>query len=439
MANSFTDIIFTPSVKAAQSLYGSREANRDFELSENAKNELTEYEIKFIAKRDSFYQATVSESGWPYVQHRGGSIGFLKVIDKRTIGFADFRGNVQYLSVGNLNANDRISLILIDYPNRRRLKIWGRARIVHKKEHPELIAQLTVPTYRARVERGIVIQVEAYDWNCPQHITPRYSKVEIEKMIAPLLEENHRLKSQSAPLANSLPIVQGKGSLEVVISGIRQLTPRIRAFELKHPDDKELPKIDAGAHILVPIRLGDGQISVQHYSICSNPARRDAYEIAVLREENGSGNSVAAHEQFQIGLHLRCSLPQNTFKLHTDSRPAILIAGGIGIAPIKAMAYTLKAQGRYFLIHYAARSTKEAAYLDKLVNEFGDRLTFYPADQNKHMDVNALLTFAPPDAVFYVCGSKRMIDAVTDATKMLLIGSDSIRIERFFAKKKRAG
>ncbi len=432
MANSFADIVFTPSVKAAQSLYGSREANRDFELSENAKNELTEREMKFIAERDSFYQATVSESGWPYVQHRGGPIGFLKVLDKRTIGFADFRGNAQYLSVGNLNANDRISLIFIDYPNRRRLKIWGRARIVHEKEYPELIAQFEEPTYRARVERGIVIHVEAYDWNCSQHITPRYSKAEIEKMIAPLLEENHRLKSQSVPLAPTLPTVQeSKGSLEVVISGIRQLTPRIRAFELKDPNGKELPKVDAGAHILVPIRLGNGRISVQHYSICSDPARRDAYEIAVLREENGSGSSVAAHEQFQIGLHLRCSLSPNTFQLHTDSRPAILIAGGIGITPIKAMAHTLKAQGRYFLIHYAARNTQEAAYLDKLVREFGDQLTFYPADQNKRMDVNALLSFAPPDAVFYVCGSKRMIDAVTDAAKMLCIGSDSIRIERF--------
>lgn len=427
MANSFTDIMFTPSVKAAQSLYGSREINQDFELSADANNELTEREMAFIAERDSFYQATVSESGWPYVQHRGGAVGFLKVMNPRTIGFADFRGNIQYLSVGNLNADNRISLILIDYPNQRRLKIWGRARIVHEKEHPELIAQLKVPTYRARVERGIIIQVEAYDWNCPKHITPRYSKAEIEKMIAPLLEENHRLKSQSAPLVN----VQGKGSLEVVISGVRQLTPRIRAFELKHPDGKELPKVEAGAHIVVPVRLGVGKISEQHYSICSNPARREAYEIAVLRDDKGSGVSVAVHEQFQIGLHLRCSLPQNTFRLHTDSRPAILIAGGIGIAPIKAMAYTLKAQGRYFLIHYAARSTEEAAYLDKLVREFGDKLTFYPADQNKHIDVNALLSFAPPDAVFYVCGSKRMIDAVTDEAKMLRIGSDSIRIERF--------
>ena len=158
---------------------------------------MTAREAEFIAERDSFYQATVSEIGWPYVQHRGGPAGFLKVLDERTIGFADFRGNVQSLSVGNLNTNDRISLILMDYPNRRRLKIWGRVRIVRENENPELIMQSEVLSYRARVECGIVIHVEAYDWNCPQHITPRYSEAEVEKLNAPLLEENRRLKSQS--------------------------------------------------------------------------------------------------------------------------------------------------------------------------------------------------------------------------------------------------
>lgn len=196
MASAFAEITFTPSVKAAQSFYGSRQANSGFELSENAGNELSESEASFIADRDSFYQATVSESGWPYVQHRGGPKGFLKVLDARTIGFADFRGNRQYLSVGNLNANNRIALILMDYSNRRRLKIWGRARIVHESEDPELIAQLEVPAYRARLERGIVIHVEAYDWNCPLHITPRYTKTKVHSLIAPLLEEIQQLKAQ---------------------------------------------------------------------------------------------------------------------------------------------------------------------------------------------------------------------------------------------------
>ena len=196
MATAFAEIAFTPSVKAAQSLYGSREKNARFELAEDARNQLTEFEADFIAERDSFYQATVSESGWPYVQHRGGPKGFVKVLDDRTIGFADFRGNVQYLSVGNLGANNRISLILVDYPNRQRLKVWGRVHIIHENEDPEIIAKLEVPTYRARVERGIVIRIEALDWNCPQHITRRYSKAEVDKLIAPLVDEIKTLKAR---------------------------------------------------------------------------------------------------------------------------------------------------------------------------------------------------------------------------------------------------
>ncbi len=196
MTSTFADIAFTPSVKAAQTTYGSREANSRFERMNAVETGMTEQVTRFIAARDSFYQATVSESGWPYVQHRGGPVGFLKVLDEYRIGFADFRGNRQYLSVGNLTADNRISLILMDYANRQRLKLWGRAHIIHEHENPELIAQLEMPSYRARLERGIIIQIEAYDWNCPQHITPRYTQAEVEALIAPLLEENRRLKAR---------------------------------------------------------------------------------------------------------------------------------------------------------------------------------------------------------------------------------------------------
>jgi len=202
MANAFADITFTSSVKAAQIQYGSREANSRFELSDDPGLRMTEQEAEFIRERDSFYQATVSETGWPYVQHRGGPKGFLKALDEHTLGFADFRGNRQYLSVGNLNANDRISMIFMDYPNRRRLKIWGRVRIVHEDEDSELIAQLEVPSYSARIERGIVIDVKACEWNCPKHITPRYSKAEIDHLLSPLLLEIQSLKAQ---LSSSRP------------------------------------------------------------------------------------------------------------------------------------------------------------------------------------------------------------------------------------------
>ena len=194
MPKAFATISFTDSVKAAQSLYGSRERNQAFELADDLRDELSEFETEFIEARDSFYQATISENGWPYVQHRGGPAGFLRVLDKQTIGYADFSGNKQYLSVGNLNANPRISLILMDYANRRRLKLWGTVRIVHKSEYREIIARLEVPSYRARVERGIIIHIEAIEWNCPQHITRRYNQSELDRIVKPLIEEINLLR-----------------------------------------------------------------------------------------------------------------------------------------------------------------------------------------------------------------------------------------------------
>lgn len=196
MPNAFATISFTESVKAAQTRYGSRENNQRFELSDDPRNQLGAMERDFIEKRDSFYMATISENGWPYVQHRGGPVGFIKVLDERTIGFADYKGNRQYISVGNLNANARVSLILMDYPNRRRLKLWGATRIVHTEDAPEIIMRLENPNYKARVERGIVIQIEAIEWNCPQHITPRYSEAEVDYVLQPLLEENKQLREQ---------------------------------------------------------------------------------------------------------------------------------------------------------------------------------------------------------------------------------------------------
>lgn len=196
MARAFSEIAFTDSVKAMQTRYGSRQAYSKFDLAEERKDYLGEYEIAFLVERDSFYMASVGENGWPYIQHRGGPKGFLKVLDEKTIGFADFRGNKQYISIGNLSVDNRVSLFIMDYPNRQRLKIWARARIVHEDEDPTLVTKLAVPGYQAKLERGIIMTIEAIDWNCPQHITPRYSKAEVDKLIAPLLEEIQALKSQ---------------------------------------------------------------------------------------------------------------------------------------------------------------------------------------------------------------------------------------------------
>ncbi len=183
MARKFAEIAFTPSVQAAQSRYGSRASAERLEGPDGGGDRLGDLEVDFIEARDGFYQATVSETGWPYVQFRGGPAGFLKVLDEGTIAYADFRGNVQYISAGNLAASDRVALILMDYANRRRLKIWARARLVHRDEDPELLARLEDRGYRAKVERAVVLSVEAVDWNCPQHITPRYTDAEFAQLL----------------------------------------------------------------------------------------------------------------------------------------------------------------------------------------------------------------------------------------------------------------
>ena len=202
MARAFADITFTPSVKAAQTFYNSREQNRNFELAADPRNTLTEMAETFIAERDSFYQATVAENGWPYMQHRGGAKGFLKVLDNRTLGYADFSGNRQYLSVGNLQADARICLFLMDYANKHRLKIWGRADIIHESDSPEFFAQLKDEDYGAKIERGVIIHVEALEWNCSKHITPRFTREEVQQSVADLIEENRLLKSRLAMYEN---------------------------------------------------------------------------------------------------------------------------------------------------------------------------------------------------------------------------------------------
>lgn len=194
MGHKFAELAFTPNVKAEQALRGSRRAYEGFEQGEDHHEGLSPQEAAFIGLRDSFYMATVSETGWPYIQHRGGPAGFLKVLDERTIGFADFRGNRQYISVGNLRSDDRVSIFLMDYANRARLKILGRARIVDASDE-ETLHRLALPDYRAQVEHGMLIGVEAFDWNCPQHITQRFTLAQIEAATEPLRKRIKELES----------------------------------------------------------------------------------------------------------------------------------------------------------------------------------------------------------------------------------------------------
>jgi predicted pyridoxine 5'-phosphate oxidase superfamily flavin-nucleotide-binding protein len=200
MARRFTELAFTESVRAAQERYGSRAAVHGLERASDARDRLGEAEAAFIAARDGFYMASVGENGWPYVQFRGGPAGFLRVLDERTLGYADFRGNRQYISAGNLQVDGRAALILMDYAAPRRLKIWARARIVDAVEDPALAERLAVPGYPGRVERAMLLAVEAFDWNCPQHITPRFTEAEVLQAVAPLRHRVDELEAEVARL-----------------------------------------------------------------------------------------------------------------------------------------------------------------------------------------------------------------------------------------------
>ena len=203
MSYGFLDIAVTPSVRAAQAKMGSDHLWQDFK-GHRAFDKFTPDEAAFIAQRDSFYMATVSETGWPYVQHRGGPPGFLKVLDEKTLAFADYRGNRQYISVGNLTADNRAALILMDYAGRARLKIYAHVEAVPLDADPALAERVADPGYKAKPERVLLLHLEAFDWNCPQHITPRFTEREIANGIRPLRERLSALEAENAELRAAL-------------------------------------------------------------------------------------------------------------------------------------------------------------------------------------------------------------------------------------------
>jgi len=205
MASAFAEIAFTDGVRDIQRQQGSANSYAKFLAPDAVGGDtLSQRETEFILARDGFYQASVSETGWPYVQFRGGPAGFLRVLNETTIAYADFRGNRQYVSAGNLTHDDRVSLILMDYPSRARLKVWGRAKMIDIADDPMLVASLQVEGYRGTPERAVVITIEAYDWNCPQHIPQRLTVEEFEPVIAPLREEAERLAQENRELRAQL-------------------------------------------------------------------------------------------------------------------------------------------------------------------------------------------------------------------------------------------
>jgi predicted pyridoxine 5'-phosphate oxidase superfamily flavin-nucleotide-binding protein len=196
MAFKFHELAFTDSVRHAQEeYYGQFRPVRHVP----GPDALTHDEISFIQARDSFYMATVSETGWPYLQHRGGEVGFLRVLSPTQLAFADYKGNRQLVSVGNLAVTDRVMLFLMDYPQRTRLKIMGHARLEDARKHPELVAQLAESEVRDQVERLFFIDVVSFDWNCNQHITPRYTLEDIKGIVSPLQQRIAELEAQLKP------------------------------------------------------------------------------------------------------------------------------------------------------------------------------------------------------------------------------------------------
>ena len=193
MATKYLDLMLTDSVGRAQQQYYGRAMTI---AGAPERDPLGQDEAEFIATRDSFYLGSINESGWPYIQHRGGPQGFLRVVNERTLAFADYKGNRQLLTTGNVSVNDRVALFLMDYPNRARLKILGHARVEDARAHPELVAQLVDPKMLPSVERLVFIDVVSFDWNCPKYITPRYALEEVEELVRPLKARIAELESE---------------------------------------------------------------------------------------------------------------------------------------------------------------------------------------------------------------------------------------------------
>jgi predicted pyridoxine 5'-phosphate oxidase superfamily flavin-nucleotide-binding protein len=193
MAEKFLELMVTPAVAHTQEHYfgGAMDVR-----GERPRDALTNDEAQFIQSRDSFYLSTVTETGWPYVQHRGGKPGFLRLVDPATLAFADYKGNRQMLSTGNVAVNNRVCLFLMDYPQRARLKILGHARIEDARQRPDLVAKFSMPDAQRIVERVFLIDVVSFDWNCPKYITPRYTAVEIEAAVAPLRQRIVELETE---------------------------------------------------------------------------------------------------------------------------------------------------------------------------------------------------------------------------------------------------
>lgn len=201
MTDHYLEIATGDAVKALQERWGSRSAYSRLESGPLTNNQLGPEEIAFIEAQDSFFLSSLNDTGWPYIQHRGGPPGFLKVLENNQVGFPDFKGNRQYLSFGNILKNPRVSLFLIDYPARARLKIFGHAKLVEGESLPDPLRKIENEPGASPIERGIIIQVEAFHWNCPKYIVPRFTEEQVRTAVAPLVKRIHDLEAELARLS----------------------------------------------------------------------------------------------------------------------------------------------------------------------------------------------------------------------------------------------
>lgn len=224
---------------------------------------------------------------------------------------------------------------------------------------------------------------------------------------------------------------QFTATLSLRVTQITPLTPHIYRYQLRANSGAELPLINAGAQLAIPVTLSDGTQSLQRYAICSTPNQREFYEIAVRHEPNNHRGSQAIVNTFAEGALLECDMPSYHFHLHADASPAILIASGIGIAAIIPLAHTLQLRGRRFQLHYAGRSKIKMAFLDELQKSFTQKITLYAADENEHVDIIKVLAEAPANSVFYACGSQQLLAEITTSARLLGINSDQIQTAYF--------
>ena len=410
MPHPYIKRLFTDTVKKVQEEYGVREMGQQLEDSPIAHDVFTDREREFIEMRDSFYMATVNTDGWPYVQHRGGPKGFLRIIDEKTIAFPDFRGNDQYISVGNLRSSNKISLILMDYPNRRRLKILGYCRIVTEREDLMQVAKFEPEGYGYSAHRAMIITLDSFDWNCPQHIIPRYTQEDIGAMLPE--------QPDPAQASFSLPTTQeieklDDGFVPVEVTGICGQTENISEFILRPLDGTPVVP-NAGAHIRIAVRGHNEQVKVNAYSLINGPEQSTAFHIAVLKETDGECGSYFMHYTPRIGDRLYIQPPKNDFPLAENVAHSILIAGGIGITPIMSMARALHAADDSFEMHYTARTRTHMAFKEQVAELAGNDGYFYCSREEPPTKLNLSNILAEPKAGthIYVCGPKALIEAV---------------------------